>query len=191
MIKFTSAVAAMMLVAGPVAAQGDPMEMQRCIWRCLAASPGAASWQYNQCVSTQCSHIGQQFTPVPQATGPWRAGQATDGYSHYAGVDVPNRAGLGVYYFCNRARQSYLAVFGLEGPGGVLQFQIDGVGYNLTFNRARGELSFDLPGRSPFLTALSRGQSLRVVNSAGAELFTVPLGGAGASIQQARAVCGV
>jgi hypothetical protein len=48
-------VAAMLAGAGPAAAQDDPMEEQRCVWRCLADSRGASDPAYHACVRAQCS----------------------------------------------------------------------------------------------------------------------------------------
>jgi hypothetical protein len=47
------------LGAGSVAAQVDPMEEQRCVWSCLANSPGAESREYSDCVAQICTAIGQ------------------------------------------------------------------------------------------------------------------------------------
>jgi hypothetical protein len=45
----------LVLLAAPAAAQpADAMEAQRCIWRCLAASGGAAGKAYNRCIAAKC-----------------------------------------------------------------------------------------------------------------------------------------
>lgn len=163
--------------------------MQRCIWSCLANSPGAASWQYNQCVQTQCAWIGEP--QVPAQTGPWRSGVASDGFSQFAGVEAEGRSDLGLYYFCNRTRASYLALFGLEGAGGQITLQIDQSAYTLNFSAMPGALRFDLPARSPFLEALSRGRQVVLYNSLGAELFRAPLGGAALALGRVRTACGL
>ena len=51
-------------------AQDDPMEAQRCIWRCLAASRGADDPAYHACARSQCD--GAEATEhTPGATRPW------------------------------------------------------------------------------------------------------------------------
>lgn len=42
------------LGATPAAAQPDPMEEQRCVWRCLAQSRGNTDPAYDACVRAQC-----------------------------------------------------------------------------------------------------------------------------------------
>ena len=45
-----------LVMASAVAAQeADPMAEQRCVWACLANSPGAASAEYSACVAEFCS----------------------------------------------------------------------------------------------------------------------------------------
>lgn len=179
------------LGAGPLAAQGDPMAMQRCIWRCLANSSGASDPRYHQCVTTVCSQIGEPEVHVPQVPNArsWVAGTATDGVTRYAGILGAEGAAQGLYYMCTFRGQSYLALFGFEGPGATLQVQVDGVAYALNFHRNRGELTFDIPGNSPFLEGLPRGQRLRVVTGAGALLLDVPLSGAWAAINRTKRAC--
>ena len=165
------------------------MAMQRCVWSCLANSPGASSWQYNQCVQQRCAGIGEN--PVPAQTGPWRNGVASDGFSQFAGVEAEGRSDLGLYYFCNRTRASYLALFGLDGDGGLITLQIDQSAYALNFTRSGAALRFDLPPRSPFLDVLSRGRQVVLTNALGAELFRAPLGGATLALGKARTACGL
>lgn len=54
-------------VATTAAAQEDPMEEQRCVWRCLANSAGASDPAYNACVERQCIAGGAPAAPAPQA----------------------------------------------------------------------------------------------------------------------------
>jgi hypothetical protein len=63
------------LSAAPAAAQiedpmmEDPMmEQQRCVWSCLANSPGNDSPEYNACVKQYCEEIGAE--PAPQEIAP-------------------------------------------------------------------------------------------------------------------------
>ncbi len=182
-----------LLGTGSALAQGDPMEMQRCIWRCLANSAGASDPAYHQCVARVCSTIGAaqvqpQAPQVPNAQS-WVSGVATDGVTRFAGILAREGAAQGLYYMCTFRGQSYLALFGFEGPGGPLQIQIDSVAYAVNFHRNRGELTFDIPSGSPFLESLPRGQRLRVVNTAGSLLLDVPLAGAWAALNRTKQIC--
>lgn len=187
-------VLALLSLAGPGAAQMDPMAMQRCVWNCLARSSGASDPRYHMCVAQVCSNIHPPIQQAPvQAEPPnaqaWTSGVATDGITRFAGVLAADGSGRGLYYMCTFQGQSYLALFGADTPGGPLQLQIDGVGYGLNFHRNRGELTFDLPARSPFLETLPRGRNLRVVDGAGNIVIEATLSGAWAALSQTKRVC--
>jgi hypothetical protein len=63
-------------LAAPAAAQEDPMELQRCIWRCLANSQGADDPAYGQCVANICDGGGESAAPnEPVQTGAWTYGE--------------------------------------------------------------------------------------------------------------------
>ncbi len=67
-----TALVLLMAFADPVAAQdeGPEMEQQRCVWACLANSPGADSDEYSACVKQYCEAIGTDpgaETPAPAA----------------------------------------------------------------------------------------------------------------------------
>lgn len=55
---------------GP-AAQAEDMDLQRCIWRCLAANGPATNPAYHQCVDRVC--VARQHAPAaaPPQTTPW------------------------------------------------------------------------------------------------------------------------
>lgn len=56
-----------LLAAPPVLAQEvDPMAEQRCVWSCLANSPGAESDEYAACVARLCEAMGQETAAVPE-----------------------------------------------------------------------------------------------------------------------------
>lgn len=52
-VPFRGAIVSLLMI-GPALAQEDPMEEQRCVWACLANSPGADSDEYNACVRQYC-----------------------------------------------------------------------------------------------------------------------------------------
>lgn len=54
---------AALCIAVPAAAQDDPMELQRCIWRCLADSKGADDPAYGQCVADVCERAAEAAPP--------------------------------------------------------------------------------------------------------------------------------
>lgn len=63
-----------LVMAYAVAAQeADPMAEQRCVWACLANSPGAASAEYSACVAEFCSPEpgqGAAASAAPAAPAP-------------------------------------------------------------------------------------------------------------------------
>lgn len=54
-MRFAASVFAFVCLATPVVAEDDPMEVQRCIWRCLADSKGADDPAYVRCTERRCS----------------------------------------------------------------------------------------------------------------------------------------
>jgi hypothetical protein len=67
-VRHLLAVLALALGATPALAQPDPMEEQRCVWRCLAESRGANDPAYHACVSAQCTGRpprGKAMAPPP------------------------------------------------------------------------------------------------------------------------------
>lgn len=180
---------AMLLPGLPAMAQGnDPMALQRCIWQCLANSPGNTSPQYHQCVNTYCVEP-QATAPLPQS-GAWYAGVAADGYSRSAGVAAPDGSGQGIYFQCAPGRDSYLMLYALQTRAGFYQIVIDGRSYPMMFDRRRGQLTSDMPASAPFLNILSNGLSLNVIDPDGVLRGTFSLSGARAALWQARSACG-
>lgn len=174
------------LLATPVGAEEDPMELQRCIWRCLAGSPGAGSAQYNDCVQRLCvAPTPQTATPVP---GPWQGGVASDNRRQFAGLSVPG-SDLAFFYLCSRQGESYFALYGLDGPAAQMRFVIDTQPYLVPFDWVGGEFRVDIPVGAPFMNALAGGTGLRVLNSSGNPLMTLSLQGARAALQRAVDAC--
>lgn len=67
-------VLALLGTAAPAAAQMDPMEEQRCVWRCLSQSRGASDPAYDACVRAQCMR-----RPPRSSAAPSGGGSAKDG----------------------------------------------------------------------------------------------------------------
>ncbi len=196
----------LLLFSGPVGAQsGDVGQMQRCIWSCLSNSPGAASYQYNQCVETFCSSMRTpvqtpqrapvqapvQIQPPVRAITPggWNGGVATNGTSYFAGIYHPSGDGRGLFYICNRQRESYVALIGVDTPEGIVQFVFSDLQYQIPFDRKRGDLSADLAPVSQFMRNLSGTGTVRIADVRGNVLMDLGLHGAGAAIRWAASAC--
>ena len=169
-----------------VAAQvEDPMDVQRCVWRCLADSSGPASAEYNQCVVSLCS--GQPAAPRPSVAAPaWRAGLASDGVHRFAGADAEQ--GYGFYYFCT-PQASFFALTALPMAAGQYRFVIGDVAYLVPLDRSRGDLSVNIPPGDAFMQGVQEGSWLRVEALNGASLVQFSLSGAGESINSAVQGC--
>ena len=173
---------------GVAAAQdGDAMETQRCIWRCLYNSPGASSPQYNACVAQMC----QGTTPAqPLAgVGGWTSGLAADGITRFAGMAFPDGSGRGIYFMCTPDGQSYLTLYRMAGMPGLYRLVVDGVGYELWFERSRVELATALGSGAPVMRHVSGGRVLRIEDGTGRWLGEITLSGAGPALQAALSGC--
>ena len=70
-------------------AQPDPMEEQRCVWRCLANSRGNADPAYDACVRAQCLGRPAPRGGVPRAALPASPPVATPGWHAMRGLAYP------------------------------------------------------------------------------------------------------
>lgn len=175
----------------PARAQMTPEEEQRCVWSCLANSPGAESRAYQQCVERLC--LGPQ-TPQPQAaarrpgvaapTAAWRA-SPVEGWTHYAGVQLPGDRSFS--FLCQRGGLAVLAVGGLGAQPNGVELQIDDQSYGLRFVADKGMLY--TPSTPHLQRALMGGSSVQVATQGGSARF--PLAGSGAAIRAAMAACGL
>ncbi|MEX0348505.1 MAG: hypothetical protein AB3N15_03700 [Paracoccaceae bacterium] len=180
---------ALVLCASPVMAQEGPeWDLQRCVWSCLANSPGVESAIYHQCVSIRCTAPQAQM-PARVAQG-WAAGMAADGKTWSAGLAAADGSGQGLYFQCVPGQDSYLMLYGLKAREGVFQISIDGRAYPLAFHGRRGELTSDLPPSAPFLNLLGQGRAISIVDPDGAYRAGYSLLNAQGAIWQVRAACG-
>ncbi|GGE29075.1 hypothetical protein SAMN05421774_1237 [Gemmobacter megaterium] len=171
----------MVLAAGPAIAQDDPMETQRCVWRCLANSPGAASAQYQACVARLCSE--------PAERSAWASGRTADGRGAWAGFRDPV-TGYQLSWVCTPGRgPSGLVLGGPAGPAATLVIRVDGMIFTADFAGANGAFHAGFAADAPLITALVRGHHAELENSAGQVLMRLPLMGAGRAIGQAQAAC--
>lgn len=180
--------------AGPVAAQADvedspEMEMQRCVWSCLANSPGADSAEYNACVARLCDDGAAE--PAPQTNQPsgWTVGVTSDGRGHYAGVADP-QVQTQLFYMCDAAGQSLLKFQGISGEGIVAVLTIDGVPQSVPFLSDGTSLYALAPVDGPLFAALLRGRSLSLRDGPqGPGVGDYSLTGSSQAIARARSGC--
>jgi hypothetical protein len=179
-----AAIAVLMAAALPVSAQMSPEEEQRCVWSCLANSPGGAAGRaYQQCVADIC--LGEPAAPEPSAApkAAWRAG-AGEGGAWFAGVELP---GASLTFLCRRGGPGLLAVAGLGARDDGTAITVDGRGYRLPFVAQNGMLYTAADPGSPILGALRTGGVAQVSSRGGSADF--PLAGSGGAIAAALKGC--
>lgn len=185
----------------------DEMEVQRCVWRCLADSPGAESAAYNACVAAKCS--GGDVAAAPPAPAPapappparppapppaalpqvWQGGTTADGQGRFAGLADP-ATGAKFYYMCDMHGASLLALIGPEaGLPAPLLLVVNGAPMRVTFQGSGITSSALVPPNHPMLATLARGGMLDIYNGAGSLLGRFSLTGAKEAIAAARTGC--
>ena len=196
MVRRTVWAAALLVVAGvPVWAQDyeDPMEMQRCIWRCLADSPGAASAEYAMCVERLCSEPSDNdpgpgpttfADPVRSAPG-WFVGATSDGRGRFAGVSDP-ALGNSFYVMCSPDGRRYFALFGPEGPAAPLRLTMGSSAFTLNFSLENEGYYAAVSPDLREIAALQAAPDLLIQNAGGTALLHIVLTGAAEAI---RSVC--
>ena len=194
------AVLAFIGISLPAVAQEDPMDLQRCIWRCLADHGPASDPAYHACVEQYCHESvppaaqqpAPQQAPVAQPvvdTVPWQSGVQVDGQTAYAGRDLASGQG-GFYYLCNRHGTSSLGLWGVTGESATLRLDIDGRVYDLWFQRSAQNWFFaTAPQGAPVLAALYGGRTLTVRNSANQPLMELGLTNAPRALSTAFSNC--
>ena len=167
-------------------AQMDPEEEQRCVWQCLANSPGAASREYQQCVDAMCvaprTAPPTAAAPTPRVT--WTSGAGKARGSHYAGVEIPGKS---FSFICKRGGPGLLAIAGLRGPANAVAIRIDNQDYGLPFIVQNG--LFYTNATPHLLNTLMSGKAIQVRNTQTRMDATFPLSGSGSAIRKALAGC--
>lgn len=187
-ILFAAAACLPALLGSPASAQIDVGEEQRCVWRCLADSPGAASRQYNDCVERMC------VAPKPAAPKP--AAPRADAWRHSGNRGAAQMASVTVgastlAYVCQRGKPGVIGVSGLPGPDSAVQVTVDGRAIGARF-ATQGGTHYTVAGPgSALIGALLAGNSAQFRNPAGRSSSTFPLAGSGAAIRAAMAGCGL
>lgn len=174
--------AALTLPLPASAQEGPEWEVQRCIWRCLANSPGAASAEYNACVAAQCNEPA-----APPAA--WTGGVTADGRGRFAGIADP-ATGAVLYFLCAPGGQSFMSLTGPEGPSATLTLDVDGRLFAVPFTADGGSYVTPMPPGSPALVALVTGRQATLRNDVGTALLSVPLTAAMETIDRALQECG-
>ncbi len=201
------ALLALLLGAEPAAAQMDPMEEQRCVWRCLANSRGASDPAYDACVRAQCTGRPPRSGAAPAAGGSakdaprqvpapparrdaWRS--VTDlAYPAVAQcAPLPDRTSLCLVVSCPERGALALELFGLapSHAGNPMRVTTTGAMFDLTLppsaSAAEGY-------RWPMPLGLA--PALRIGNAATLEVigrsFSLSLAGSDAAIGGVEARC--
>ncbi|HET9069819.1 MAG TPA: hypothetical protein VFN28_14335 [Amaricoccus sp.] len=186
-----AAVALLAAATLPARAQMDPEEEQRCVWSCLANSPGAGSAEYNACVARLCMGDAAPAEAQSQPAAPavpravWTAG-AGQGGARYAGVELSGRS---LTFLCQRGGPGLMAVAGLGGDAQAVGVTVDGRAHRLPFVARNGILYTAADPGSPILGALLGGSVAEVATRGGSAAF--PLAGSGAAIRSALKGCGM
>ncbi|MBU3028750.1 hypothetical protein [Paracoccus marinaquae] len=171
--------------ASPAAAQMSEEELQRCIWRCLADSPGAASSQYEACTRRECS--GDAPAAQPTARSGWGNTGGTSG-GQMASVTV----GLSTLsYVCERGKPALLAISGLPGPSNGITVQVDNQSFQPPFASRDGVHYTAARAGSALLNALLSGNSVQIRNPGGNSVSSFSLKGSGKAIGTAMSRCGL
>lgn len=177
------------VLGGAVHAQEGPAwDLQRCIWSCLANSPGATSFEYNQCVANYCTEEEAPSSVMPQMAV-WSVGRASDGQTMFAGAQVPGGAGEGIYFMCHPAQAPYLLLHGFDRPPGMYRLAIDGRSYNIPFDMSRGQLTVTLQPGAQLTRLMGQGQWLTLFGPGGGQAARLSLSGAAGAMAQAQAQC--
>lgn len=172
------------LPQGAAFAQGfaDPMEEQRCVWRCLYQSSGAASPEYALCVEQVCNEQilddtePAAATPVRSAPR-WFTGATSDGRGRFAGV-FDSAWGTSFFVMCGPDGRRYFALFGPEGPGGPLTLTISSQTFALNFVAENGGYYAASASDLREVKALRDASELVIQNPAGTALLNITLNGA-------------
>lgn len=162
------------------------MEVQRCVWRCLDASPGAESAEYHACVAEQCGEAGPQSTASPVGSGIWNVVADYEGRGQAAWA-IDETMGTEIFVVCSPdGRERSIDLLGAEGPDAVLQLNIDGERvFPLMFRNVDGRARAVLEPPFAEIAALQAGNAAALMNADGYAVFSASLRGSSAAIGSA------
>ncbi|MBX3597266.1 MAG: hypothetical protein KF874_06815 [Rhizobiaceae bacterium] len=185
MIACAMLISGALFSVGEAAAQMNPEEEQRCVWQCLANSPGAASRQYQDCVDRMCTSRPPEkiplATPAPRVV--WKSGKGA-GNSHFAGVESNGKS---FSFLCKRGGPGLFAIAGFRGPADAMAFRIDGQDYGLPFIAQNG--IYYTNATSHLIKALMSGKAVHIANKQTRVSGAFSLAGSSAAIGNALAGC--
>ncbi|MDO5633204.1 MAG: hypothetical protein Q4G22_15435 [Paracoccus sp. (in: a-proteobacteria)] len=164
-------------------------EEQRCVWRCLADSPGAHSQQYQSCVERLCqappqAPAARQSTPRQPSAPGWSNHRTSGGGGHSAEIGAGGRK---LSVMCSRGGQVVLGLAGFGGRVDAMVLTIDRRAYRSPAI-TRGGIHYAQASLA-VLQALMAGRQVQA--SAAGTRVTFPLGGSGAAIRTALTGCGL
>lgn len=159
-------------------------ELQRCVWRCLADSPGAGSSQYNACVERTCVNPA----PAKSPKSGWRNTGKKSGGGQMATITAGYSS---LSYTCEAGKPALLSVDRLPGPGDKVVATVDGREYRQPFVTRDDVQITALPAGSPLLAALLAGNQAQFRNPVGRSVSTFSLNGSGKAIRKAMRRCGL
>ncbi|MCR9089556.1 MAG: hypothetical protein NXH97_22795 [Rhodobacteraceae bacterium] len=185
----------------PTMAEAQVSDIQRCIWACLAGSPGNTSPEYHQCVSQRCTGEAASTQadpqsapevaphPAPQPPAGWTMGPTTDGFGQFANL-IATDNGLSFAYVCYPDGRSYFILDDrLDGPGGAMHLEIDGTRYFMPFARSPDWLTVTIAPGAPLFAALMQGRQARLLGTTGDLISTYALPGADRALGPVLRTC--
>lgn len=203
MIRFLAAtLAAVVVICGGAQGQDDPMEVQRCVWRCLAGPGGgdATSPAYSACVAELCepeTYVPPvaALPPAPaqplQAAG-WTVSRGTDGRL-YAGIAFPfdglTDQAAAVWLYCV-GTDALIGLQGIDGPPMPMRFAVDGQEFRAPMTATpSGWIVAGVPAGSAFRAALMSGGQVNIKTDDGTTVLVMPMAGAAQAIAMALGGC--
>lgn len=166
------------LIFPPILGAQESPELQRCIWSCLAGSPGAASPEYTQCVQAQCASGDKQSNPEAR----WTTGRTHDLQGYFANIGATNSPREISYVCYSDGRSFFVLDIDLEGQGGTMAFVIDGRRFPLNFSRPDSILVAPITPNNRVLSELMSGSRLELLDTTGRTLSSFSLAGSSNAI---------
>lgn len=164
----------------------DPMETQRCVWRCLHDSAGVDDPAYFSCVETMCN---APAAPAPAGVAIWSMGTTADNLGIYAAL-ADASTGNTLYYICDGAGLGYLLLSGqVEGPSGTLIVRVGVQDHSLLFEEKGGDYYAATPRGTAVIAQMAQGGMVQILNAAGYVLGRYPTPVEGNAVAMIDAQC--
>jgi hypothetical protein len=195
-LRLVSLVLAFVLAAAgnQALAQSDPMDEQRCVWRCLSNARGASDPAYHACVPSECSRPqargnsgGRTPPPPPQRTSShWRPARGTP----YPAVAECLNENFCLLVSCPMRGQMSLELYGVENgwvPGIPVQLRAGAVSLGLTLPRRTSGDLYRWPMSPLLLDALKTGSEVQM--GIDGSQFRLTLAGSGPAMSSVEDRC--